>query len=88
MPDRFLEYGVFVNCPFDESYRSIFEAIVFAIHDCGYVARCSLEVSDASQVRIEKIAAIIVPANSAFTIFRELRGCEEMWRGLQSASAG
>jgi len=59
MPDRFLEYGVFVNCPFDESYRSIFEAIVFAIHDCGYVARCSLEVSDASQVRIEKIAADI-----------------------------
>ncbi|HYU25729.1 MAG TPA: hypothetical protein VEO74_11030 [Thermoanaerobaculia bacterium] len=59
MPDPSLAYGVFVNCPFDESYRPIFEAIVFAVHDCGYVARCSLEVSDASQVRIEKIAAII-----------------------------
>jgi hypothetical protein len=59
MPDPSPDYGVFVNCPFDESYRPIFEAIVFAVHDCGYVARCSLEVSDASQVRIEKIAAII-----------------------------
>ena len=53
------EYSVFVNCPFDDAYRHLFEAIVFAIHDCGYIARCSLEVDDASQVRIEKIAAII-----------------------------
>ena len=59
MPDPPPEYAVFVNCPFDESYRPIFEAIVFAVHDCGYVARCSLEVSDASQVRIERIATII-----------------------------
>jgi len=59
MPDPRLEYGVFINCPFDEPYRPIFEAIVFAVHDCGYVARCSLEVTDASQVRIDKISAII-----------------------------
>jgi hypothetical protein len=59
MPDPRSEFGVFVNCPFDDLYRPIFEAVVFAVHDCGYVARCSLEVTDASQVRIEKIAAII-----------------------------
>ena len=53
------EYSVFVNCPFDDAYRHLFESIVFAIHDCGYIARCSLEVDDASQVRIEKIATII-----------------------------
>jgi hypothetical protein len=58
MPEQ-SEHGVFINCPFDDLYRQIFEAIVFAVHDCGYVARCSLEVTDASQVRIEKIAAII-----------------------------
>jgi hypothetical protein len=58
MPDPRTEFGVFVNCPFDDLYRPIFGA-VFAVHDCGYVARCSLEVTDASQVRIEKIAAII-----------------------------
>jgi hypothetical protein len=59
MSDSRLEYGVFINCPFDEPYRPIFEAVVFAVHDCGYVARCSLEVTDASQVRIDKISAII-----------------------------
>lgn len=53
------DHDVFVNCPFDSEYRALFDAIVFTIHDCGYVARSALEVRDASQVRIEKITAII-----------------------------
>ncbi|MCU1347164.1 MAG: hypothetical protein JWO56_194 [Acidobacteria bacterium] len=52
-------YSVFVNCPFDATYKPLFEAIVFAVQDCGYVARCSLEIDDSSEVRIEKIAKII-----------------------------
>jgi hypothetical protein len=52
-------YSVFLNCPFDDAYRSLFEALVFAIHDCGYIARSALEVDDSSEVRIEKIAKII-----------------------------
>lgn len=47
--------NVFVNCPFDEEYRGIMEAVVLAVHDCGFVARSSLELDDGSQVRIEKI---------------------------------
>lgn len=50
---------VFVNCPFDAEYRPLFRAIIFAIHDCGFAARSALEVTDASQPRIEKITAII-----------------------------
>src|SRR5258708_9420368 len=53
------EQTVFVNCPLDETYRPIFESIIFAVHDCGYAARCALEADDASEVRIEKIAKII-----------------------------
>ena len=34
-------------------------AIVFAVHDCGFMARCALEEEDTSQVRIDKIYAII-----------------------------
>lgn len=56
---RRFEYCVFLNCPFDDAYKSLFEAIVFVVHDCGYLARCSLEVTDASQVRIDKISEII-----------------------------
>jgi hypothetical protein len=51
--------GVFLNCPFDNEYRELFLAIVFAIHDCGFVARCALEASDSGEVRIDKILTII-----------------------------
>lgn len=37
----------------------IFDAIVFTIVDCGFTARCALEVDDGSQVRLEKIFNII-----------------------------
>ena len=33
--------------------------MVFAVHDCGFIARCALEEGDASQVRIDKIYNII-----------------------------
>ena len=51
--------NVFINCPFDSVYKPLFDAIVFAVHDCGFVARCALEEGDASQVRIDKIYNII-----------------------------
>ena len=47
--------NVFINCPFDSAYKPLFDAIVFAVHDCGFVARCALEEEDTSQVRIDKI---------------------------------
>ena len=51
--------NVFINCPFDSDYKPLFDAMVFVIHDCGFVARCALEEEDASQVRIDKIYGII-----------------------------
>src|SRR5688572_26802362 len=59
MRERRYEEDVFVNCPLDVDYRPLFEAIVFTIHECGYAARSALEVTDTSQVRIEKISGII-----------------------------
>ena len=50
---------VFVNCPFDDAYKTLFEAIVFTISDCGFRPRCALEVDDSGQVRMEKIFGII-----------------------------
>lgn len=51
--------NVFINCPFDSDYKPLFDAIVFTIHDCGFIARCALEEEDASQVRIDKIYNIV-----------------------------
>ena len=51
--------SVFINCPFDEEYLSIFRAITFAVIDCGFIVRCANEMSDSSEVRIDKIVKII-----------------------------
>lgn len=51
--------SVFINCPFDINYRLFFNAVVFAVFDCGYVARCAQEIQDSSQTRIEKIFQMI-----------------------------
>jgi hypothetical protein len=50
---------VFVNCPFDDDYTDLFEAILFAIFDCGFIPRCGLEERDAGTVRVEKLKRII-----------------------------
>ena len=51
--------SVFVNCPFDNKYRKLFQAIIFTIYDCGFVARSALEEDDSSTNRLDKILAII-----------------------------
>lgn len=51
--------GVFVNVPFDRRYKKLFDALVFAVHDCGFVARGAREEDDSSQVRLEKLLDII-----------------------------
>lgn len=59
------DYSVFLNCPFDPTYRPLFEAVTFAVYDCGFFPRCALEVDDGSQVRIEKITSIIAECRLA-----------------------
>jgi uncharacterized protein YjiS (DUF1127 family) len=51
--------SVFINCPFDEQYQSIFEAIVFCVSACGFVARCTKELPDGGDVRIDNICQLI-----------------------------
>lgn len=50
---------VFLNVPFDPGYKPLLEAIVFAVRGLGFVARCALEVDDASQNRLDKVMRLI-----------------------------
>lgn len=59
MPTSQYKDNVFINCPFDKKYKRVFDAIVFTIFACEFVAHCTLEVRDASQVRINKIYKLI-----------------------------
>lgn len=51
--------SVFINCPFDIAYRPMLRALMFAVYDCGFIARSALEEDDAGEVRYAKILRII-----------------------------
>jgi hypothetical protein len=55
--------SVFINCPFDKQYQPIFDAIVFRVVACGFEPRCTLELTDAGEVRIENIYRLIARCN-------------------------
>lgn len=59
MPPSTYNENVFINCPFDKAYKPLFDAIVFAVFDCLFVARCALEEDDGSEIRVQKIFKII-----------------------------
>lgn len=51
--------NVFINCPFDDDYIEIFNAILFVTHRCGFILRCSREYEDSSDIRIRNIIELI-----------------------------
>ena len=53
------EENVFINCPFDPEYRPFLDALVFVIHDCGFVARSALELHDGGRPRFDTLIDII-----------------------------
>jgi len=51
--------NVFINCPFDDEYAPLFEAMVFAILDCGFLPQCARERMNSAQMRLDKILGLI-----------------------------
>ncbi len=51
--------SVFINCPFDEDYQILFNAILFTVNRCGFILRCSKEYDDTSKIRIQNIVKLI-----------------------------
>ena len=54
-----LNTNVFINCPFDDDYLPLFEAMLFAITMSGYRVRCALEENDAGNIRFDKLKQLI-----------------------------
>lgn len=57
-PKRY-DVSVFLNCPFDHGYRPLLHAALFAIQDCGFIARTALEDVGSGETRLDKILRII-----------------------------
>jgi hypothetical protein len=51
--------AVFVNCPFDDDYAPILQAILFCIVSAGLTPRIATERADSGETRIDKIRELI-----------------------------
>ncbi len=47
--------SVFIDCPFDDEYSALFDAIVFATVCCGFIPRSALESGTVSDPRLTRI---------------------------------
>jgi hypothetical protein len=58
--------SVYINCPYDAGYQSIFDAIVFATICCGFMPRCPFDNGKLSEPRIYRIVSTL--KNCAYSI--------------------
>jgi hypothetical protein len=49
--------SVFINCPFDQEYEPLMNAIVFSVVCCGFTPRVAIESGDVAVPRMERICA-------------------------------
>lgn len=50
---------VFINCPYDDTYRPLLKAIVFTVHACAFQARLALEEAGSEHLRLERLVRLI-----------------------------
>ena len=50
---------VFINCPFDDGYALLFQALIFAVYATGFRPRSARELDDGGQTRIDKLYGLI-----------------------------
>ena len=47
--------SVFINCPYDQEFLPLFDAIVFAVVSCGFLPRSALESGTVADSRMDRI---------------------------------
>lgn len=70
--------SVFINCPFDEDYDPILQALLFCVVYLGFKPRLSRERNDSAEVRLHKIQDLI--QSSAYSI-HDLSRCQAKKKG-------
>lgn len=78
MPDYSFERCVFINCPFDENFEPLLQAIMFAVVYLGLTPRLASERSDGGENRLDKIRGLIEA--SKFSI-NDLIRCQAKRKG-------
>ncbi|MDD5393700.1 MAG: hypothetical protein PHE17_11840 [Thiothrix sp.] len=66
--------SVFINCPFDSAYSSIFDAIVFSTTCCGFLPRSAIESGSTSVPRMDRITQAIYASKYSIHDLSRCRG--------------
>tara|TARA_B100001939_G_scaffold323313_1_gene314437 strand:+ start:1638 stop:2267 length:630 start_codon:yes stop_codon:yes gene_type:complete len=72
------ETCVFINCPFDEKYEPVLQAILFCIVYLGFSPRLATERNNSAEYRLDKIAEFI--EGSKYSI-HDLSRCQATRKG-------
>jgi hypothetical protein len=51
--------SVFINCPYDDEYEQLFDALLLTVVTCGFVPRSALESGSVSASRMDRIFTAI-----------------------------
>jgi len=66
--------SVFINCPFDDEFEQLFDALVFAIVCCGFTPRSALESGSVAEPRMERIAGPLFSSKYSIHDLSRCRG--------------
>lgn len=66
--------SVFINCPYDDAFRPLFDAIVFAAVCCGFMPRSALETGTVAEPRIARILRAITESKYSIHDLSRCRG--------------
>ena len=66
--------SVFINCPFDDEYLPLFDAIIFATTACGYRPRSALESGSVSTPRMERVFEALTSSQYSIHDFSRCKG--------------
>jgi hypothetical protein len=78
LADRLFDRNVFINCPFDEAFEPILQAILFCTTYLGFNPRIATESNDGGENRLEKIRGLI--ESSKYSI-HDLSRCQAKRKG-------
>lgn len=78
MPALPSDKSVFINCPFDDDYSPILQAIAFTVVVLGLVPRIAPENGDSSATRLDRIVELI--AGSRYAI-HDISRCRSSRKG-------
>lgn len=73
-----MQKNVFINCPFDEDYAPILQAILFCIIYLGFNPRLATERNNSGENRIDKIVELITESKLSI---HDLSRCQAQHEG-------